>query len=225
MKPDFSVDVDGLRLACPIALANPNAPTGMALPLDVLRDLAAYTRDCGEVLLIDEAYAAFAEEVAVPLLREFDNVIITRTFSKSHALAGMRVGYALGHPRLMAAMKRIRDSFNSYPVDRLAQAAAREAELDTAYTARIVATISRDRDICRQALADAGIPVLKSRTNFLFVKASENDAAPIQQLLRDDGILVRHFSTPHLQSYLRVTIGTTEDMRIVTERLISRIKG
>lgn len=225
MKPDFSVDVDGLRLACPIALANPNAPTGIALPLDVLRDLAAYTRDCGEVLLIDEAYAAFAEEVAVPLLREFDNVIITRTFSKSHALAGMRVGYALGHPRLMAAMRRIRDSFNSYPVDRLAQAAAREAELDTAYTARIVATISHDRDICRQALADAGIPVLKSRTNFLFVKASENDAAPIQQLLRDDGILVRHFSTPHLRSYLRVTIGTTEDMRIVTERLISRIKG
>ena len=202
MKPDFSVDVDGLRLACPIALANPNAPTGIALPLDVLRNLAAYTRDCGEVLLIDEAYAAFAEEVAVPLLREFDNVIITRTFSKSHALAGMRVGYALGHPRLMAAMK-----------------------LDTAYTARIVATICHDRDICRQALADAGIPVLKSRTNFLFVKASENDAAPIQQLLRDDGILVRHFSTPHLQSYLRVTIGTTEDMRIVTERLISRIKG
>lgn len=225
MKPDFSVDVDGLRLACPIALANPNASTGIALPLDVLRNLAAYTRDCGEVLLIDEAYAAFAEEVAVPLLREFDNVIITRTFSKSHALAGMRVGYALGHPRLMAAMKRIRDSFNSYPVDRLAQAAAREAELDTAYTARIVATICHDRDICRQALADAGIPVLKSRTNFLFVKASENDAAPIQQLLRDDGILVRHFSTPHLQSYLRVTIGTTEDMRIVTERLISRIKG
>ena len=78
-------------------------------------------------------------------------MIITRTFSKSHALAGMRVGYALGHPRLMAAMKRIRDSFNSYPVDRLAQAAAREAELDTAYTARIVATISRDRDVCRQA--------------------------------------------------------------------------
>ena len=206
-------------------MANPNAPTGIALPLDVLRNLAAYTRDCGEVLLIDEAYAAFAEEVAVPLLREFDNVIITRTFSKSHALAGMRVGYALGHPRLMAAMRRIRDSFNSYPVDRLAQAAAREAELDTAYTARIVATICHDRDICRQALADAGIPVLKSRTNFLFVKASENDAAPIQQLLRDDGILVRHFSTPHLQSYLRVTIGTTEDMRIVTERLISRIKG
>ena len=225
MKPDFSVDVDGLRLACPIALANPNGPTGMALPLDVLRDLAAYTRDCGEVLLIDEAYAAFAEEVAVPLLREFDNVIITRTFSKSHALAGMRVGYALGHPRLMAAMKRIRDSFNSYPVDRLAQAAAREAELDTAYTARIVATICHDRDICRQALADAGIPVLKSRTNFLFVKAAESDAAPIQQLLRDDGILVRHFSTPLLRSYLRVTIGTTEDMRIVTERLISRIKG
>ena len=226
LDEDFCVNVrDYDKPNGGIVLPNPNAPTGMALPLDVLRDLAAYTRGCGEVLLIDEAYAAFAEEVAVPLLREFDNVIITRTFSKSHALAGMRVGYALGHPRLMAAMKRIRDSFNSYPVDRLAQSAAREAELDTAYTARIVATISRDRDICRQALADADIPVLKSRTNFLFVKAAESDAAPIQQLLRDDGILVRHFSTPLLQSYLRVTIGTTEDMRIVTERLIRRIKG
>lgn len=225
MKSDFSVDVDGLKCACPIALANPNAPTGMALPLDALRDLAAYARLQGEVLLLDEAYAAFAEETAVPLLSEFDNVLITRTFSKSHALAGMRVGYAMGQPRLIAALKRIRDSFNSYPVDRLAQICAREAELDTAYTARTVAAICRDRDACRQALLSAGIPVLPSHTNFLFVKASETDAAPVQQRLREDGILVRHFSAPLLRPYLRVTIGTSEDMPFVTEALIRRIRG
>lgn len=225
MKADFSVDVDGLKCACPIALANPNAPTGMALPLDALRDLAAYARSQGEVLLLDEAYVAFAEEVAVPLLSEFDNVLITRTFSKSHALAGMRVGYAMGQPRLIAALKRIRDSFNSYPVDRLAQICAQEAELDTVYTAQTVVAICHDRDACRQALLSAGIPVLPSRTNFLFVKASDTDAAPVQQRLREDGILVRHFSAPLLRPYLRVTIGTSEDMPFVTEALIRRIRG
>lgn len=225
MNADFSVDVEALQCGHPIALANPNAPTGMALPLETLRTLAAYTRAQGEVLLIDEAYAAFAEEVAVPLLAEFDNVLITRTFSKSHALAGMRVGYAMGQPRLIAALKRIRDSFNSYPVDRLAQVCAREAELDTAYTARTVAAICRDRDDCRQALLSAGIPVLPSRTNFLFVKASDTDASPVQQLLREDGILVRHFSAPLLRPYLRVTIGTSADMPLVTAALIQRIRG
>lgn len=223
MHPDFTVDVEGLMEGAPIALANPNAPTGLQLPLEAVRRLAIHAREKGEVLLVDEAYAAFAEETAVALVREFDNVLITRTFSKSHALAGMRVGYAIGQENLIAAMRRIRDSFNSYPLDRVAQVAARAAVLDTAYTKATVSAVCHDRDACAKALRENGIEVLESRTNFLFVRADETDAAPVQQALRERGILVRHFATEGLRPYLRVTIGTTEDMKTVTDALIATI--
>ena len=224
MKADFSVDDEALMQCLPIVLANPNAPTGMALSVDRLRILAQHTHENGAVLLIDEAYAAFAKETAVSLLSEFDNVLITRTFSKSHALAGMRIGYAMGRPTLIAALKRIRDSFNSYPVDRIAQLVAREAILDTDYAAKTAAAICRDRDECRNALLAAGIPVLESQTNFLFVRADDEDASGVQQRLREEGILVRHFSSPNLRAYLRVTIGTAEDMQTVTRAIIQAVK-
>ena len=216
----FEVDVEGLMQGSPIALANPNAPTGMLLKSPEVRKLAQHTRDNGAVLLVDEAYAAFSPENALPLLSEFDNVLITRTFSKSHALAGMRVGYAIGSPRLIGALKRIRDSFNSYPLDRLAQAAGEAAILDTEYTAKTVRLVCEARDRCRAFLIGSGIQCLKSATNFLFVKADPVDAAPVQQKLREEGILVRHFKADRLKAWLRVTVGTTEDMEIVTEKLL-----
>ena len=224
LKPDFTVDVDGLMQGGPIALANPNAPTGMLLPSDDVRRLAEHTRENGAVLLVDEAYAAFSPENALPLLSEFDNVLITRTFSKSHALAGMRIGYAIGHPRLIAALKRIRDSFNSYPLDLLAQKAGEAAILDTEYTAGTVRKVCEARDRCRAFLLAAGIPCLKSATNFLFVKADPVDAAPVQQKLREEGILVRHFKADRLKAWLRVTVGSTEDMEVVTEKLMAYCK-
>jgi histidinol-phosphate aminotransferase len=205
---------------CPIALANPNAPTGMLLKSPEVRRLAEHTRQNGAVLLVDEAYAAFSPENALSLLTEYDNVLITRTFSKSHQLAGMRIGYAIGSPRLIAALKRIRDSFNSYPLDRLAQAAAEAADLDTAYTEETVRLVCQARDDCYAALMAAGIPVLKSATNFLFVKADPIDAAPVQQALRAEGVLVRHFGAERLKAWLRVTVGTVDDMKIVTEKLL-----
>lgn len=220
LKADFTVDVDGLMQRCPIALANPNAPTGILLEAPAVRRLARHTREHGAVLLVDEAYAAFAPENALPLLAEFDNVLITRTFSKSHALAGMRIGYAIGSPRLIAALKRVRDSFNSYPLDRLAQAAGEAAILDTAYTAETVRLVCEARDRCRERLLAAGIPCLESATNFLFVKADPVDAAPVQQKLREEGVLVRHFKAERLKAWLRVTVGTTADMEIVTEKLL-----
>lgn len=223
LKPDFSVDVAGLMQGCPIALANPNAPTGRFLPMSEIRRLAEHTRQHDTVLLVDEAYAAFAPENAVPLLREFDNLLIVRTFSKSHALAGMRVGYALGSPRLISALRRVRDSFNSYPLDRLAQAAARAAVLDTAYTADRTMQIVSTRDRCYERLTAAGVEVLPSATNFLFVRADETDASAVQRILREEGILVRHFSSERLRPWLRVTIGTAEDMDVVTDALLRRI--
>ena len=220
----FEVDVAGLMQGCPIALANPNAPTGMLLKSPEVRRLAEHTRDNDAVLLVDEAYAAFSPENALPLLSEFENVLITRTFSKSHALAGMRVGYAIGSPRLISALKRIRDSFNSYPLDRLAQAAGEAAILDTAYTDKTVRLVCEARDRCRAFLIAAGIPCLKSATNFLFVKADPVDAAPVQQRLREEGVLVRHFKAERLKAWLRVTVGTTEDMEVVTEKLLKYCK-
>ena len=208
LREDFTVDVDGLMQGAPVALANPNAPTGIFLPLPEVRKLADYCRKSDAVLLVDEAYAAFAPETAVSLLKEHDNLLIVRTFSKSHALAGMRVGYALGNPRLIDALRRVRDSFNSYPVDRLAQAAAEAAVLDTEYTEQSTRRIIAARDKCREALLEAGIQVLPSATNFLFVRADENDAGPVQKALRNEGILVRHFTAPRLKAWLRVTVGS-----------------
>lgn len=224
LKEDFTVDVEGMLQGCPMALANPNAPTGIELPQCEIRRMAQHAKDNDAVLLVDEAYAAFAKETAVKLLDEFDNLLIVRTFSKSHALAGMRVGYALGSKRLIDALRRIRDSFNSYPLDRLAQAAATASILDVDYTAKTVGLVVAARDRAYQRLTEAGIEVLPSATNFLFVKAGE-DAAPVQQALRGEGILVRHFGAPRLKAWLRVTIGTTEDMEKVTDALIRLIKG
>ena len=220
---DYSVDVDGLMQGCPVALANPNAPTGILLGSAEVRRLAAHCRENGCVLLVDEAYAAFAAETSLALLAEFDNLLIVRTFSKSHALAGMRVGYALGSPRLIQAMRCIRDSFNSYPLDLLAQTAAEASILDEAYTAKTVSLVVEARDKCRRRLTDAGITVLPSSTNFLFVRADRQDATAVQQALRSEGILVRHFSSPKLAPWLRVTVGTTEDMETVTEALLRLI--
>ena len=225
LREDFTVDVPGLMQGCPIALANPNAPTGIVLGQADIRALAEHARASDAVLLVDEAYAAFAPKNSIGLLAEFDNVLIVRTFSKSHALAGMRVGYAMGSPRLMSALRRVRDSFNSYPLDLLAQKAAEASILDEAYTAQTVAKVIAARDRCHERLLAAGIDVLPSATNFLFVRADAADAAPVQLALREEGILVRHFTAPRLKPWLRVTVGTTEDMEIVTEALIRLIKS
>lgn len=225
LREDFTVDVDGLCCGCPIVLANPNAPTGRMLPVAEIRRLAEHARAHGQPILVDEAYAAFAPENAVPLLAEFDNLLIVRTFSKSHSLAGMRVGYALGDPALIDLLRRVRDSFNSYPVDRLAQAAATAAMDDIDYNAVAVQKIVNDREACFRRLTEAGITVLPSATNFLFVRAHATDAAPIQQALRDEGILVRHFAKGRLAPWLRVTIGHQQDMPRVTDALIRCIKG
>ena len=225
LREDFTVDTDGLMQGLPVALANPNAPTGLWLDKGEIRRLAAHTRASGAVLLVDEAYAAFAPETCCDLLAEFDNLLLVRTFSKSHSLAGMRVGYALGSPRLVNALRRIRDSFNSYPLDRLAQAAATASVLDEDYAAACVAKVVAARDRAYTRLREAGITVLESATNFLFVRAAQEDAAPVQQALRERGILVRHFSAPRLKNYLRVTVGTAEDMERVTDALIELIRG
>lgn len=224
VRSDFTVDVSGMMRAGPVVLANPNAPTSLALAMEDIRRLAEHTREHDEILLVDEAYADFAHACAVPLLKNFDNLLIVRTFSKSHSLAGLRVGYALGSPRLIQALKCVRDSFNSYPTDRLAQAAAAASMRDWAYTRDNLQKVIRARDLSRGRLRAAGIDVMESETNFLFVRADPVDALWVQKALRDKGILVRYFASEKLKPYLRISIGTEEEMESVTDQLIELIR-
>ncbi len=224
LNEDFSVDVQGLLQDAPVVLANPNAPTGVLLPAETLSGMAAHLQSRGQVLLIDEAYEAFAPENAVKLLERYDNVLIVRTLSKSHALAGLRVGYALGHPSLIDGLNRVKDCFNSYSLDRLAQAAATAAMEDAAYYQTVNRQVAQTRDWTREALMQSGIPVLKSAANFLFVKADEVNAAWVQGKLKERGILVRHFDKPRIAPYLRISIGTPEQMAVVVRELVSMIR-
>ena len=223
LQEDYTVDVPGLMRNGPVVLANPNAPTGLLLPLVEVRRLAAHTLARDEVLLVDEAYAEFSPVNALPLLAEFPNLLIVRTFSKSYGLAGLRVGYALGSPELMNGLRRVRDSFNSYPLDCLAQAAARAAVLDQDYVKGTLNRVIAARDWTRDTLRAAGIPVLTSGTNFLFVRADPEDAGEIQKRLRAEGILVRHFTAPRLKAWLRVSVGTQAEMESVAAALIRLI--
>ena len=189
-----------------IILPNPNAPTGSALRRDDIEALVTY--HSGKVVVIDEAYVDFGAESAVSLVERNPNLLVVQTFSKSRSLAGLRVGFAVGQRPLIEALERIRDSFNSYPVGRLAIAGAVAAWEDHAWFEthrdRIMATRGRLAD----GLRGLGFDVLPSAANFLFARHPAKSGAELAAQLRGRGILVRHFSKVRIQDYVRITIGT-----------------
>lgn len=222
LRADFTVDVEALLAAdCDVILANPNAPTSVALPQEAVCDLAQRLSDAGHMLVVDEAYAAFAEEDAIALVNAFDNVLVVRTFSKAHALAGLRIGYAMGGEALVEALLSVKDSINSYPLDRVAAAAAKAAIEDEAYLQRMVQMICETRDRTARRLRALGMTVLPSQTNFLFASHPERPAMELLAKLRADGILARHFSHPRIENYLRITVGTDAQM----ERVVASLAG
>lgn len=191
-----------------IIFANPNAPTGMALGLD---DIAVILRAHPDVpVVVDEAYVDFGAETAVPLLEEFDNLVVVHTMSKSRALAGLRVGFAMASKEIVQGLIKVKDSFNSYPLDSLAQAGATASILDTEHFRKSCDAVIQARAELSKGLAGLGFEVLPSMTNFVFVRHSSYDALLISQALRERGILVRHFSQPRIDQYLRITVGTPE---------------
>ncbi|EMR07727.1 Histidinol-phosphate aminotransferase [Bhargavaea cecembensis DSE10] len=211
LRDDFTLDTEAFSEADGgVILPNPNAPTGIYEPLDGIRRILQGNPD--RVVIIDEAYIDFAGPSAATLISEFDNLLVVRTTSKSRSLAGLRVGYALGQPELIEGLVRIKDSFNSYTTDRLAQAGAEAAFRDAAYfeetTAKIIAT--RGRSVMR--LAELGFTVLPSSANFLFCTYPEADAGVLYADLKSRNILVRHFGKPRIKDYLRITVGTEEEM-------------
>lgn len=200
-----------------IIFANPNAPTGGLLPLDEIETLLQRNRD--SVVAVDEAYIDFGGNSAVELIDGYDNLLVIQTLSKSRSLAGMRVGLALGHAELLEGLVRVKDSFNSYPLDRLALAAAVAAFEDEDYFRRIRAQVIEDREALGAALLKMGFEVLPSSANFLFVRHPANGAAELATGLRREGVIVRHFRQPRIEQFLRITIGTPQQNHYLIEAL------
>jgi len=214
---------DGMRLrvedyrreAGSIVIANPNAPTGIALPRAEIARLLEEHRDVP--VLIDEAYVDFGGESAVPLIADHPNLLVVQTMSKSRSLAGLRVGYALGDAGLIEALRRVKDSFNSYPLGRVAQVGATASVRDEAYFRASCARVVAAREAMTGALVKLGFVVLPSSANFVFARHPQRGGAALATALRERAVLVRHFNKPRTEPWLRITVGTEDDIqRLIT---------
>ena len=228
LEGDFSIDPDAYRQPCSgIIIANPNAPTGLLLSLADIRKLAG--EHSNAVVVIDEAYIDFAqieegidtEVSAVSLINDFDNILVTQTFSKSRSLAGLRVGMAFGNASLIEALTRMKNSFNSFPLDKLAQAGATASVLDTDYFESTRQQVIDLRQSLTAELIALDYDVLPSQANFVFARPKEGKASAIASALREQGIIVRHFDKPRINEYLRITVGTAEQ----NQRLLDALKS
>jgi histidinol-phosphate aminotransferase len=200
-----------------IIFPNPNAPTGCLLPLDDIVRLTEKNRD--SVVVIDEAYIDFGGESAIPLTGRYPNLLVVQTLSKSRSLAGLRVGFAVGFPGLIEALERVKNSFNSYPLDRLAIAGGVAAFSDRDYFDKIRRKIILSRESLKKALEELGFQVLTSAANFLFVRPPVRSAKDLAGRLRKRGIVVRHFEKPRIEEFLRITIGTEKECQTLIEAL------
>lgn len=219
LKSDFSLDYrDYCGRNKMIVIANPNAPTGMSIPLWQIGEILKTNPDAPVV--IDEAYVDFGGETALPLLEKYDNLLITRTFSKSRCLAGGRLGYAFGNAAIIADLEKIKYSTNPYNLDRLTLTLGQATVDAEEYYQEKCAAIGNTREWTRQQLENLGFDVLPSDTNFLFAKTGRMDGGELYTKLKEKGILVRHFTNPRIDQYNRITIGTREQM----ERFVEVVK-
>lgn len=211
LNEDFTVPVEKLCGGNDgVVIANPNAPTGMELPqADIRRILEANPE---AAVIVDEAYVDFGAQSALPLIEEYPNLLVVQTFSKSRALAGLRVGFAFGNPNLIQALNCVKNSFNSYTLDRLAQAGAAAAAADRDYFEAQRAKVITTRERTAAGLREMGFGVYPSKSNFIFITHPKVPAKRLFAGLRERGILVRYFDLPRIDNCLRVSIGTDADM-------------
>ncbi len=200
-----------------IIFPNPNAPTGCALALDAIERLLKANPDT--VVLVDEAYIDFGGATAISLVDQYPNLLVSQTLSKSRSLAGLRVGIAVGHPDLIEALERIKNSFNSYPLDRMAIAGAAAAFEDKAYFEQTCQRVIDSRDAVVAGLEGLGFEVLPSAANFVFARHPSKDAATLAAGLREQGVIVRHFKQQRIAQFLRITIGTPEQNQALLDAL------
>lgn len=219
LNDEFEIDVDQYSAKNHpnggVLIPNPNAPTGRLLPLAEIEKLVQSNLD--SVVVIDEAYVDFGGESAVSLIGQYDNLLVVQTLSKSRSLAGLRVGFAMGHPDLIDGLERVKNSFNSYPLDRLAIVGAVAAIDDKAYFEETRAKVIANREMLVAGMEKMGFHVLPSAANFIFAKHPQRDASELSQLLREKGIIVRHFSQKRIQQYLRISIGTKEECQALLD--------
>lgn len=203
-------------------ICNPNAPTGKSMPLDAVRSIIEANRDV--VVIVDEAYVDFGAQSVASMIDEYDNLVVVCTLSKSRSLAGMRIGYALAHPDLIAGIRCVKNSFNSYPLDRLAQAAAVAAMKDTAYFDETRHKVIATRTWVTERMRAMGFVVHDSNTNFIYAAHQTRSGKEIQQMLREQGVLVRRFDGARVSDYLRISIGNDEEMETMC-RILKEILG
>ncbi len=220
LRDDFTINFDDYtRENGGIIFPNPNAPTAIGKPLADIEKLLQ--KNTESVVLVDEAYIDFGGETAASLVDKYPNLLVVQTLSKSRSLAGMRVGFAVGNVDLITALDRVKNSFNSYPLDRLAEAATIAAFEDDAYFKACRDKIIATREWTVKQLEDLGFSVLPSQANFVFAKPAQNNAAELAQKLRENKVLVRYFSASRINEFLRITIGTDEQMQRLIDVLQS----
>jgi histidinol-phosphate aminotransferase len=225
LKADFTLDVAEMLKgdSCGMIFANPNAPSGIGLSRETVRDiLDRYPRD--RAVVVDEAYVDFGGETVLPLLREYDNLIVVRTFSKSMSFAGMRLGYVVASPGIINTLTTIKNSFNHFPVDNVCQRAAAAACGDSDYYREICNRIIAERDSFALSLRDAGWRVIPSQTNFVLAEHPRLSGAEVYHKVKEAGILIRHFNIPEISNFVRISIGTGEQMRQLLEILSTKCR-
>lgn len=225
LKDDFTIDINNYKnLDAGIFIANPNAPTGLLLTLSEIEEIVMSNKN--NIVIIDEAYIDFAEiESACKLVSKYDNLLVIQTFSKSRALAGIRLGFAIGNENLIQGLKNIKYSFNSYTINRLSIIAGIEAVKDKDYFKDTVNKVINTREKTKIKLKELGFNVLDSKSNFIFISHKNIFAEDIYLKLKDKGILVRYFKSDLINNYIRVTIGTDEEMDIFVEKIKYIIKN
>ncbi|WP_327439764.1 histidinol-phosphate transaminase [Pseudomonas donghuensis] len=218
LDEQFQIRVDDYRKANGgIIFPNPNAPTGCLLALEAIEQLLEANPD--SVVVVDEAYIDFGGQTAISLVDRYDNLLVTQTLSKSRSLAGLRVGLAVGHPDLIEALERIKNSFNSYPLDRMAIVGAAAAFADRAYFDETCRKVIDSRELLVKELSARGFEVLPSAANFIFARHPQQDAAELAARLREQGVIVRHFKQARIAQFLRITVGTPEQNQALLDAL------
>ena len=223
LRPDFSIDpADYAGLDASIVIANPNAPTGLALTLPQIESILQADPD--RLVIIDEAYVDFGTQSCVALTARYDNLLVTQTFSKSRSLAGARLGFAIGDPALIADLNTVRNSVNPYNVNRMTQAAGIAAIRENDYFMGCCQAIRKNRTDTIVQLRAMGFTVLESQANFVFARCDAMPGAALYAALRRRGVLVRHFDTPALTDWLRITIGTQNQMVTLLDTIAAILK-
>ena len=224
LADDFSINVeDYIGVNKTVFIANPNAPTGIALALDQIERIVASNPD--NIVIIDEAYVDFGGESAIPLTKKYDNLLVTQTFSKSRSMAGARLGFGVGSPTLIDDLNMIKYSTNPYNVNAMTMAAGLGVLADAEYTEKNCRAVIENREWTAAKLKELGFVMTDSRSNFIFAKHPNVDGGALYLMLRQRGILVRHFTKPRISDYNRITVGSREQMEELVDAITYILEG